>query len=150
MANNAILWQAATTATGATALSTELNSLANAAYSTVGSAQTNIVALDQFACVEFICTSTVTVGASAYVQVFLVQSADGTNYEDAPASTNPGFHMLVATIGLNNTTALKRAISPWFRLPPCNFKLVLYNAAGVALPATGNSVVVYRNNDEVQ
>ena len=52
-------------------------------------AQTNIVSLDQFACVEFIATSTVTVGTNAYVQVFLVQSADDTNYEDAPATTNP-------------------------------------------------------------
>lgn len=149
MANNAILWQTSPTSRG-TALTTSLNSLANAAYSTVETAFDNTSNLDQFACAEFICTSTVTVGASAYVQVFLVQSADGTNYEDAPSSTNPGFHMLAATIGLNNTTALKRAISPWFRIPPGKFKPVLYNVAGVALPATGNSVTIYTANDEVQ
>lgn len=149
MANNAILWQAAPVSR-ATALSTELASLANAAYSTVGSAFDNTTNLDQYACFEVICTSTVTVGASAYCQVYVVQSADGTNYEDPPASTNPGTHMLSATIALQNTTALKRAISPWVRIPPGKFKLVFYNASGVALPATGNSVIVYTSNDEVQ
>jgi len=149
MANNAILWQTSPTSRG-NANTTSLNSLANAAYSTVESAFDNTANSDQFACFEFICTSTVTVGAAAYVQIYLVQSVDGTNYEDAPSSSNPGTHMLYATINLNNSTALKRAISPWVRIPPGKFKTVVYNAAGVALPATGNSVIVYTDNDEVQ
>jgi hypothetical protein len=146
---NAILWQSAPVSL-TEALGTHLNSLANVAYSTVGAAVTNSAAGNQYGMAVFNCTSTVTVGAAAYVQIFLVQSLDGTLFEDAPSSTNPGFHMLVATIGLNNTTALKRAISQPFRLPPGDYKVVLYNASGVALPGTGNTVTLFYDNDEVQ
>lgn len=144
-----VLWQAAPVSRS-TGLTTELNSLANAAYSVVGTAFDNTANLDQFGACDIVLAS-LDPAAGGYLQLFLVQSLDGTNYEDAPTTTtNPGTHMLVATVALLDTSSAKRVMTPWFRLPPGKFKLVLYNGSGVSLGATGNTVTLYTSNDEVQ
>jgi hypothetical protein len=145
---NAILWQAAPVSRG-TVLTTELNALANAGYSGVGSALDNTTNLDQYGALDIVLAS-LAPAAGAYLSLYLVQSIDGTTYEDPPSSTNPGTHMLVATVPVPTGTAAKRLMTPWFRVPPGKFKFVLYNAAGVALGATGNTVTLYTSNDEVQ
>jgi len=89
--------------------------------------------------------------AGGYLQLFITQAVGGTTYEDPPTTTtNPGTHMLVATLNLLDTSSAKRVQSAWFRLPPSKIKFVLYNGAGVALNATGNTVTLYTGNDEVQ
>jgi len=145
---NAVLWQAAPTSRS-TGLSTELNSLADAAFSGVGSAFDNTSNGDQWAAVDIVLASLTPV-APAYLSLYLVQSIDGTTYEDAPSSTNPGTHMVVATVLVTTGAAAKRIMSPWFRIPPGKFKFVLLNKAGVALGASGNTVTLYTDNDEVQ
>jgi hypothetical protein len=84
----------------------------------------------------------------AYLQLFLAVSLDGTTYEDAPSSTNPGSHQLVATVSLNVSTSAKRTMTAWFRLPPNKFKFVLKNAAGAALGATSNTVTLKTTNEQ--
>src|SRR3990167_9492324 len=149
VAVKALLWQAAQTSRG-TVLTTELNALANAACSGVGTEIDNSTNLDQYGCVDIV-LATLDPAAGGYLQLFIIQAVGGTTYEDPPTTTtNPGTHMLVATLNLLDTSSAKRVQSAWFRLPPSKIKFVLYNGAGVALNATGNTVTLYTGNDEVQ
>lgn len=145
---NAIKWEASSTSRG-NVLTTELNSLANAAYSAVGTEIDNSANLDQWGSL-LINLASLNPTSGAYLQVYLVPATDGTNYDDAPSSTNPAFQMLVGQVAVATGTATKRISTPWFRLPPTKFKCVLQNGTGVALGATGNTVTLYTNNDEIQ
>ena len=145
----ATLWQTGGPTSRSTGLTTELNSLANGAYSSAGTAFDNTTNRDQYGALDIVLAS-LTPASGASLSVYLLQSLDGTTYEDAPASTNPGTHMLVATVLLNASTSAKRVMSPAFYLPPGKFKLVLLNSAGVALASSGNTVTLYTSNDEAQ
>lgn len=128
-------------------LTTELNSLANGAFSAVGPAYDNTTNLDEWGACD-ITLASLAAAAGGYLQVFLAVSLDGTTYEDGPSSTQPGSHNLVATVALNATTSAKRTMSAYFRLPPNKFKFVLKNAAGVALGATLNTVALFTANEQ--
>lgn len=145
---NAIKWEGAPTSRG-NVLTTELNSLANGGYSAAGTEIDNSANLDQWGSFE-INLASLNPTTGAYLQLFIVTAPDGTNYEDNPSSTNPGYHASVAVLPLATGTATKRVMSPWFRLPPTKFKVVLLNGAGVALGASGNTVELFTNNDEIQ
>lgn len=145
---NAILWSASPTSRG-TVLTTELNSLADAAYSAAGSAIDNTTNLDEYGALDIVLAS-LTPTTGAYLTLFMVQSLDGTNYEDSPSSTNPGQSMVVWTGSVATGAGAKRIVTSWFRLPPGKFKFVLKNDCNVALGSTGNTVTLYTANDEVQ
>ena len=145
---NAIQWQAAPTSRS-TVLTTELNSLANGGYSGVGTEIDNSANLDQYGSLE-INLASLTPTSGAYLQLFLTQAVGGTNYEDPPSSTNPGYQMSVAVMSVATGAATKRITTPFFRLPPTKFKFVLLNGCGAALAASGNTVTLYTDNDEVQ
>jgi hypothetical protein len=145
---NKILWDASPTSRG-TVLTTELNSLGNGAYSGVGTAIDNTSNLDQYGALDIVLAS-LNPTSGAYLQLFLVQSIDGTTYEDPPSSTNPGYQMSVGVFSVTTGSAAKRLMSPWFRIPPGKFKFVLLNGTGVALGAASNTVTLYTADDEVQ
>lgn len=145
---NKILWET-TPNSRSTVLTTELNSLGNGSYSAAGTAIDNSANLDQWGCLE-VNLASLNPTSGAYLQLFLIQAPDGTNYEDAPSSTNPGYHASVCVLSIPTGAATKRAISPWFRLPPCKVKFVLLNGSGVSLGASGNTVTLYTDNDEIQ
>lgn len=128
-------------------LTTELNALANGAFSAVGPAYDNTTNLDEWGALD-ITLASLAAAAGAYLQIFLAVSLDGTTYEDAPSATHPGSHNLVATVALNVSTSAKRTMTAWFRLPPNKFKFVLKNASGVALGATANTVALYTTNEQ--
>jgi hypothetical protein len=129
-----------------TGLTTELNSLANGGFSGVGTAFDNTSNLDQFAAADIVLAS-LSPTTGAYLELFLVQSLDGSNYEDAPSSTNPGTHMLVARVLVTTGSGAKRIMTPVFRVPPGKYKLVLYNATNVSLASSANTVTLYTTND---
>ena len=145
---NKVLWETSWTSRS-TVLTTELNSLGDGAFSGVGSAVDNTSNLDQFGALDIVLAS-LNPTAGAFLQLFMVQSLDGTNYEDAPSSTNPGLHMLVATVNVTTGSAAKRIMTPTFRIPPGKFKFVLYNDCNVSLGASSNTVTLYTSNDEIQ
>lgn len=128
-------------------LTTELNALANGAFSAVGPAYDNTTNLDEWGACD-ITLASLAVATGGYLQIFLAVSLDGTTYEDAPSATHPGSHNLVATVALNVSTSAKRTMSPYFRLPPNKFKFVLKNASGVALGATLNTVALWTANEQ--
>jgi hypothetical protein len=145
---NKILWEAAPASRG-NVLTTELNSLANGGYSAAGTEIDNSANLDQWGSFE-INLASLNPTTGAYLQLFIVTAPDGTNYEDNPSSTNPGSHASVAIVSIATGSATKRVMTPWFRLPPTKFKVVLLNGAGVAFAASGSTVELFTNNDEVQ
>ena len=140
-----ITWNAAPTSRG-TGLTTELNSLANGGYSGVGTEFDNTSNLDEYAACH-IHLASLNPTAGAYLQLFLVQELAST-YEDPASSTNPGYHQNVAVVSVTTGTAAKEIATPWFRIPPGKFKLVLKNACGVALASSGNTVTLYTADDQ--
>lgn len=130
-----------------TGLTTELNTLANGAYSAVGTAFDNTSNLDQWAAAE-IALASLNPTTGAYLQLFLVQSLDGTNYDDAPSSTNPGYHQSVAAVSVATGSAVKKIDTPMFRIPPGKFKLVLLNKTNVSFAASGNTVTLYTTDEQ--
>jgi hypothetical protein len=144
-----VKWSAAPASRG-TVLTTELNALANAAYSAAGPAYDNTSNLDQWFWFDFTAGGTATPTAGANLQIFAVPSLDGTNYADAASSTQVGFHQLVATISIKTGAGTKRDMTLYpVQLPPGKFKFVLKNGTGVALAATGNTLTLYSANEQV-
>lgn len=146
---NLILWDAAATSRG-DVLTTELNSLADGAFSAAGTEYDNSAGLHRFGMCE-INLASLNPTAGAYLQLFMIAAYDGTNYPDAPSSTNPGLQYLCTPI-LNVTTgsATKRIMTPVFALPPAKIKFVLFQDVNVAFAASGNTVELFTADDEVQ
>jgi hypothetical protein len=130
-----------------TVLTTELNSLANGAFSAVGPAFDNTTNKDEYAVADFNLASLLPT-TGGFLQLFFVVSIDGTTYEDPPSSTNPGAHMPICLVSLNVSTSTKRVSSKRFEIPPFKGKFVLKNAAGVALAASGNTVSISTFNEQ--
>lgn len=145
---NLVLWDATWVDRG-DLLTTDLDSLGNGAYSAVSTAFDNAAGLHRFGICEIVLGS-LDPTAGAYVAVFLVQSADGTNYEDAPSSNNPGLHMLVAQPTVDISSSAKRIVTPVFRLPAGKFKFVVQNGCGVSFASSGNVLALYTANEEIQ
>jgi hypothetical protein len=146
---NAVKWEAIWTSRS-TVLTTELNSLANGAYSAAGTEIDNSSNLDQYGKVE-INLASLSPTAGACLELYMITAPDGTNYEDAPGTNNPATHILVACIPVDTTaTDAKLCMSPVFFLQPAKTKFVLKNATGVALASSGNTVELFTSNDEIQ
>jgi hypothetical protein len=128
-------------------LTTELNALANGAFSAVGPAYDNTANLDEYADADITLASLLPT-TGGYLQLFLVVSVDGTTYEDAPSATNPSGGRLLGTVGVNVTTSAKRLMIKRFEIPPFKFKFVLKNQAGVAFGATLNTVAITTYNEQ--
>lgn len=127
----------------ATALTTELNSLANAALCTASSAIDNETDLYQYLEVELVLASLTPTG-TPYCTLYLVTSVDGTNYEDVTTSAS---HLVVAVLPMSTAVAAKRINAANILIPPCKFKLVIQNNAGPSLASSGNTLKYRRFNE---
>ena len=118
-----------------TALTTELNSLANNTASSIGSAISNdgSTELDTHAEAEIVLASLTPV-APAYIEVWLVPTIDGTNYADT------GY--CVASIAIATGTAAKREVSARFPVPARDHKFKVINRTGVSLGSSGNTLKI--------
>jgi hypothetical protein len=139
-------WTDRSASTGGT-VGTELNSLANGGFSAVSGIYDNTTNLDEWAAFV-IDLASLTPTTGAYLQIFLIDSLDGTNFEDAASTTNPGIQQLVATVSLNVSASVKRAITAPFRLPPGKMKWVVKNSAGVAFAASANTAKLFTSNEQ--
>lgn len=131
----------------ASALTTELNSLANGSYSNASSAITNGSGLYKYMSLELALAS-LTPSGSPYVNVYLLPTIDGTNYVDGGGATAPPAETLIATFSLSTSTGTKRRAVANLLIPPYDFKLVALNGSGVTLGASGNTLK-YRRHQSV-
>lgn len=126
----------------ATVLSTELNSLANNSYSAASAAQgSDTGAAEVYGDFELVIAS-FTPGSNPVVELYLIRSVDGTNYEDGGGSVAPSQDAYVGAFQITTGTSAKRAVLRDVPLPPGLWKAVVRNLAGAAFPASGNTLRV--------
>ena len=131
----------------ATALTTELNSLADAAFSTASAAVDNSTGTRYPFIMLELNLASLSPAAGAFCDVWIEYSPDGTNYSDhgKPLQTTG----LLATFGLDTTAATaQRLPAVVAAILPMKFKLTARNKAGVALNASGNTLKYARIFDE--
>lgn len=127
----------------ATALTTELNSLADGSLSSLSAAIDNATDLYQYMALELTLASLNPTGVP-YVEVYLFKSVDGTNYEDGSASLT---QCLAAIIPVTTGSSAKESYMANIVIPPLKFKLAAKNATNVAF-AAANNILSYRRYNE--
>ncbi len=135
-------WSAAWTSQG-NVLTTELNSLANAALTNAGTEVTNNTNLDLWGQVKLSVTFGTNPTAGGYINVYMITACDGTNYEDGSSSANPGIHKLVASIPVRAVTSAQVLTSRPFSLEPAKTKFIIENASGQAFPSSGSTLALF-------
>jgi hypothetical protein len=132
----------------ATALTTELNSLANGSYSNASSAIDNEADLYKFIDLEVVLASLTPTG-SPYVAIYAVYSLDGPHYADGGGATAPRNSSLLAVLDTSTSTGAKRLVGGNYPLLPLKFKLVAQNGLGVSMASSSNTVRYRRHNGQV-
>jgi len=121
------------------ALTTGLNSLAADARA-ISSALDNGSDRYLYGDFELVVTYGVAPSSGGYVALYLVRSADGTNYADGDASIAPPATAWVGNFPVRAVTTAQRVIIPRVLLPPALFKAVVQNKGGQAFGSSGNTV----------
>lgn len=132
----------------ATALSAELNSLANGSYSAASGAIDNATGLYTHMALELYLASLTPV-AGQQVAIYLVPSIDGTNYEDGGGAVAAPSVSFLCAFDLRAATAAQYRAQVNIPIPPFAFKLILQNVtitSGVALASSGNTLKYRRYN----
>lgn len=131
----------------ASALTTELNSLADAAFSSASSAIDNETDLYEFIAIELVLAS-LSPASGAFVDVWIDYALDGTNYADASKALQ--LSALLGTFQIDTAaTTAQRLFLSGLRLAPMKFKLQVRNKSGVAFAASGNTLKYSRYNEQV-
>lgn len=129
----------------ATALSTGLNSLADAGRA-ISSAIDNDAGLDLYCDLELAIayTSSAPSAGVKVAEVYLLPTVDGTNFAEGGTSLTPQKSLLVAAFESRNgsTSAVEYLTASGIPLPPRDFKLLLVNTSGKTLHATLNTLKI--------
>jgi hypothetical protein len=135
----------------ATALTTELNSLADSTSDTTGfsavSAEiSNETDLYQYISLELVIAAQGSARvAGGFVSVYIVYAIDGSTYGD---TANKAFAEVLAVFTLDAATTARRLIKTNLPIPPLDFKLYVLNDTGQALAASGNTLKYRRHNEQ--
>lgn len=137
--------QWAATETLTQCLTTELNSLANAALSAVSSAIDNRTTRYQYISLRLHLASLTPTGVP-FVNVYMFRSVDGgTTYDDASISSA---HDLKASIRVTTGAGAKEETADLILIGPWMYKFALENQTAVALAASGNTLEYSRYKEE--
>jgi hypothetical protein len=125
------------TASAATALSSELNSLANNTMSAASAAIDNTSTLNLFIDVELVIAAQGGArSAGGSCVLFMTTSLDGTNFDDLHVDVSD----VVAVFPLDAATTARRRTVRDVPVPPAQFRLGLRNQTGQAFAASGSTV----------
>lgn len=127
-----------------TALTTELDALANAAISAASGAINNETGLYQYLEVELVLASLTPTG-TPYCLLYINKQIDGANYEDLSVSAT---HAIACAIPYSTAVAAKRVVITGIPIQPCLFKLAIQNQSGPSLGASGNTLKYRRYNEQ--
>lgn len=136
----------------ATALTTELNSLANQTSDTTGftalsSEIDNETDLFQYIDLELVlATQSSARSAGGTVEIWLIANVSGTYPADSVASLVSNF---LRSFVFDATTTARRLTLKNMPLPALKFKLQARNNTGFALAASGNTLKYRRHNEQV-
>jgi hypothetical protein len=120
-----------------TVLSTQLNSLANNAASAASASQgSDTGSAELWADFELVLAS-FTPGTNPVVELYLLRSVDGTNFEDAGGPPPDAY---VGAFTITTGTGAKRAVLRDIWLPPGLWRAVVVNRTGAAFAASGNTL----------
>ena len=126
--------------TPASALTTELNSLATATASAAGPAQDNSTNLDIYA--DFVLSVTFGSAPTAgnTVDLYILPSVDGgTNYSDAPVAATPPKELFAGSFYVRAVTTAQVIMLANVLIPE-KWKACLVNNSGQAFPASGSTL----------
>jgi hypothetical protein len=132
-----------------TVLTTELNALANNGRSAAGTEIDNGTNKDVFGQLELQVTFGTAPSAGGFVEIYMVNALDGTNYEDGSNTVDPGTHKLVDRIPVRAVTTAQRLNGRMIPLEPAKTKFLLVNGSGQAFPASGSTLTLYTTNRTV-
>lgn len=118
------------------AMTTELNSLANNSYATSAALGADAGDAELMADWELALASLTPTGTPV-IDLWLIRSADGTNYED---SATPPADAYLGSFEVTTGAGAKRAILRDRPLPPGLCKAVVRNRTGVAFAASGSTL----------
>lgn len=124
-------------------LSTELNSLANDAYTAVGTEVDNATDQNLFADFELDVTYGTAPDANSVCSLYLIPAVDGTNYADGGGSVAPPANTFVGNFQLRAVTTAQKIALTRIAIPNAKFKPVVLNGAGQAMAASGNTLACY-------
>ena len=130
-------------------LSTELNSLANNGRSAAGAEIDNGANKDMYGQLELQVTFGTAPSVGGFVEIYMVNALDGTNYEDGSNTVDPGTHKLVDRIPVRAVTTAQRLTGRMIPLEPAKTKFLLLNGSGQAFPASGSTLALYTTNRTV-
>lgn len=129
-------------ATIATALTTELNSLANGSASALSAEIDNSTTKYLYADMELYLAS-LDPAVNGFVALYLVPTINGTNYPLFDSGASPGTannNYFVGSFFTRDASGIQRIAMREIQLPPGKYKFSVLNAAGVALAASGNTL----------
>lgn len=126
-----------------TLMSTDLNSLADATVNVGVVLPDNTTNRYFYAEFELVLASVdLSAKTNPGVELYLIPSYDGTNYgdtgTDASNSVYPPVQYFVAVLGVAETNAAHRAVSPHIMLDPLKYTPVVINKTGAGLASSGN------------
>jgi hypothetical protein len=123
----------------ASVMTSELNSLADDARAISGAID-NTSELDFWDDVELVVTYGTAPSTGGTVELYLVESVDGTNYGDGSSGVAPPATALVGVFPLRAVTSAQRIMVRGVMVPPLKFKYLVTNKAGQAMAASGNTL----------
>lgn len=133
-------------AAAADILTTELNSLANSTGNTLcaaGGAIDNSTDRRLIADIEFLAGGTFTPVAGGFLELWLLRTLDGTNYEDGSSSIAPARRPdLIIPVRAGTTITPRAGGAGRLIVHPGLAKPISRNQTGGTLPSSGNKITI--------
>lgn len=128
-------------------LSTGLNSLGTGAAA-LSSAVANASDGYRFGMFALTCGFVANPSADQTVEVWIIQSTDGSStYEDGSTTGPITGQYLAHLFTVRAATSLAR-VSPLIAIPPYDFKVLLVNKSGQTMSASGNTLTLFKVTEQ--